>query len=82
MDRADVHPVAGGQRGGGHPPLLRQGEAPDLAHRGIVLRHGGPGRPVRAMWKASWIAAGTSRGSWIISECLTTGIVMPVTSAS
>ena len=34
------------------------------------------------MWKASWIAAGISRGSWIISECLTIGIVMPVTSAS
>src|SRR5205085_717685 len=42
----------------------------------------GPGRPVRAMWKASWIAVGISRGSWIISECLTIGIVMPVTSAS
>ena len=27
-------------------------------------------------------AAGISRGSWIISECLTIGIVMPVTSAS
>ena len=42
----------------------------------------GPGRPVRAMWKASWIASGISRGSWIIIECLTIGIVMPVTSAS
>src|ERR671915_546881 len=42
----------------------------------------GPGRPVRAMWKASWMAAGISRGSWIISECLTIGIVIPVTSAS
>jgi hypothetical protein len=28
------------------------------------------------------MAAGISRGSWIISECLTIGIVMPVTSAS
>ena len=34
------------------------------------------------MWKASWIAFGISRGSWIRIECLTTGIVMPVTSAS
>ena len=34
------------------------------------------------MWKASWIACGISRGSWIMIECLTTGIVMPVTSAS
>ncbi len=42
----------------------------------------GPGRPVRAMWNASWIAVGISRGSWIMIECLTIGIVMPVTSAS
>ena len=34
------------------------------------------------MWKASWIASGISRGSWIMIECLTIGIVMPVTSAS
>ena len=34
------------------------------------------------MWNASWIASGISRGSWIMIECLTTGIVMPVTSAS
>ncbi len=42
----------------------------------------GPGRPVRATWNASWIAPGMSRGSWISSECLTTGIVMPWMSAS
>ena len=42
----------------------------------------GPGLPVRAMWKASWIACGISRGSWIMIECLTTGIVIPVVSAS
>ena len=42
----------------------------------------GPGRPVRAMWKASWIACGISRGSWIIIECLTIGSVMPLMSAS
>ena len=42
----------------------------------------GPGRPVRAMWKALWIASGISRGSWIMIECLTIGIVMPETSAS
>ncbi len=42
----------------------------------------GPGRPVRAMWNASWIASGIWRGSWIMIECLTIGIVMPLTSAS
>ena len=42
----------------------------------------GPGRPVRATWKASWIAVGISRGSWIMIECLTIGIVMPEMSAS
>ena len=42
----------------------------------------GPGRPVRATWNASWIAFGISRGSWIMIECLTIGIVMPVMSAS
>ena len=42
----------------------------------------GPGRPLRAMWNASWIACGISRGSWIMIECLTIGIVMPVMSAS
>ena len=42
----------------------------------------GPGRPVRAMWKASWMASGISSGSWIMIECLTIGMVMPVTSAS
>ena len=34
------------------------------------------------MWNASWIAAGMSRGSWIMIECLTIGIVMPEMSAS
>ena len=34
------------------------------------------------MWKASWIAFGMSRGSWIRIECLTIGIVMPEMSAS
>ena len=42
----------------------------------------GPGRPVRATWKASWIARGRSWGFWIMTECLTTGIVMPIVSAS
>ena len=42
----------------------------------------GPGRPVEAMWKASWMASGISIGSRIMIECLTTGMVMPVTSAS
>ena len=42
----------------------------------------GPGRPVEAMWKASWTYSGMSRGSWTMNECLTIGIVMPVTSAS
>ena len=34
------------------------------------------------MWNASCIAFGMSRGSWIITECLTIGIVMPLMSAS
>ena len=34
------------------------------------------------MWKASWIARGISCGCWIMNECLTTGIVMPIVSAS
>ena len=34
------------------------------------------------MWKASWIARGSSCGFWIMKECLTTGIVMPIVSAS
>ncbi len=34
------------------------------------------------MWKASLIAIGSSEGSWIMIECLTAGIVMPMTSAS
>ena len=42
----------------------------------------GPGRPVRAMWKACGSPRGISRGSWIMIECLTIGMVMPVTSAS
>ena len=33
----------------------------------------GPGRPVRAMWNASWIARGISRASW-------TMIGMPIAS--
>ena len=37
----------------------------------------GPGRPVRAMWNASWIVRGISSGCWIMNECLTIGIVMP-----
>ncbi len=41
-----------------------------------------PGRPLRAMWKASCMARGMSRGSWIITECLTIGRVMPLMSAS
>ena len=42
----------------------------------------GPGRPLRATWKASWIARGSSCGVWIMKECLTIGIVMPIVSAS
>ena len=42
----------------------------------------GPGRPVRAMWNASWMASGICCGSWIMIECLTMGIVMPEMSAS
>ncbi len=42
----------------------------------------GPGRPVRAMWKASWIVRGISCGCWIMKECLTIGMVMPNVSAS
>ncbi len=42
----------------------------------------GPGRPVRAMWNASWIARGISSGCWIMNECLTIGSVMPSMSAS
>ena len=42
----------------------------------------GPGRPVEAMWKAAWMYSGMWRGSVTSSECLTTGIVIPVTSAS
>ena len=37
---------------------------------------------MRATWKASWIARGISCGFWIMTECLTTGIVMPIVSAS
>ena len=42
----------------------------------------GPGRPVEAMWKAAWMYSGMWRGSVTSIECLTTGIVIPVTSAS
>ena len=42
----------------------------------------GPGRPVRARWKASRIARGISSGCWIMKECLTIGMVMPIVSAS
>ena len=42
----------------------------------------GPGRPVEAMWKASWMYSGMWRGSVTRNECLTIGIVIPVTSAS
>ena len=42
----------------------------------------GPGRPVLAMWKASWIARGMSSTVWTRNECLTIGITMPVMSAS
>ena len=42
----------------------------------------GPGRPVRAIWNASWIERGISSGSWIMKLCFTTGIEMPIMSAS
>ncbi len=42
----------------------------------------GPGRPVDAMWNAAWMYSGMCRGSVTSSECLTTGSVIPVTSAS
>ncbi len=42
----------------------------------------GPGRPVRAMWKASRTASATSAGLVTSMLCFVTGIVMPVMSAS
>ena len=42
----------------------------------------GPGRPVEAMWKAAWMYSGILRGSVTSIECLTTGRVIPVMSAS
>ncbi len=42
----------------------------------------GPGRPVVAMWKASWIARAICAGSVTSSLCLVTGCVMPTVSAS
>ena len=42
----------------------------------------GPGRPLRATWKASCSTRGISSGCWIIHECFTAGIVMPMMSAS
>src|SRR5918992_474985 len=42
----------------------------------------GPGRPVDAMWNAWWMYWGIWRGSVTMKECLTIGIVIPVTSAS
>ena len=42
----------------------------------------GPGRPLRAMWNASWIVRGISSGCWIMKLCLTIGIVIPIVSAS
>ena len=42
----------------------------------------GPGRPVPAMWNASAIARGMSRGSVTRKLCLVIGIVMPRMSAS
>ena len=35
----------------------------------------GPGRPVEAMWKASWTYSGIWRGSVTWKECLTKGSV-------
>ena len=42
----------------------------------------GPGRPVRATWKAFFITCGSSRTSCTSHECLTIGIVIPVASVS
>ncbi len=42
----------------------------------------GPGRPVRAMWNASWIVGAMSSARVIRYECLTTDIVEPMTSDS
>ena len=42
----------------------------------------GPGRPVEATWKASCTYSGIWRGSVTWKECLTNGIVIPITSAS
>ena len=42
----------------------------------------GPGRPVRAMWKASRIVSASSFASLTRKLCLVIGIVMPVMSAS
>jgi len=42
----------------------------------------GPGRPVPAMWNASWMIRGNSAASCTRYECFTIGSVMPVVSAS
>ena len=42
----------------------------------------GPGRPVEAMWNASWTIPGSSAGLLTRYECFTIGSVMPVMSAS
>ncbi len=42
----------------------------------------GPGRPERAMWKASAIMPGSLLISFTSQLCLVTGMVMPVMSAS
>ena len=42
----------------------------------------GPGRPVVAMWNASWMIRGMSWASVTRKLCLVTAIVMPVVSHS
>ena len=42
----------------------------------------GPGRPVRAMWNASWMVGAMSSTRMIRYECLTTDMVEPMTSDS
>ena len=42
----------------------------------------GPGRPVVAMWKASWMIRGMSWASVTRKLCLVTAMVMPVVSHS
>ena len=50
-------------------------------HFGISTRTG-PGRPVVAMWKASWMICGNSSADDTRKLCFVTDMVMPVVSHS